>query len=51
MAQAFHDDHVVELRVQLGVQVVDGEGQGEKVEVEREKPVKEGAPRMVWRWL
>ena len=30
---------------------VDGEGQGEKVEVEREKRVKEGAPWMVWRWL
>ena len=37
VAQAFHDDRVVELRVQLGVEEVDGEGQGEKVEVEREK--------------
>ena len=35
----------------LGVEEVDGEGQGEKVEVEREKRVKEGAPWMVWRWL
>ena len=51
VAQAFHDDRVVELRVQLGVEEVDGEGQGEKVEVEREKRVKEGAPWMVWRWL
>ena len=42
VAQAFHDDRVVELRVQLGVQEVD---------VEREKRVKEGAPWMVWRWL
>ena len=40
VAQAFHDDRVVELRVQLGVE-----------EVEREKRVKEGAPWMVWRWL
>ena len=36
IAQAFHDDRVVELRVQLGVQE-------EQVEVEREKRVKEGA--------
>ena len=28
VAQAFHDDRVVELRVQLGVEEVDGEGQG-----------------------
>ena len=41
MAQAFHDDRVVELRVQLGVEEVDRE---EQVEVEREKRVKEGAP-------
>ena len=34
-----------------GVEEVDGEGQGEKVEVEREKRVKEDAPWMVWRWL
>ena len=51
VAQAFHDDRVVELRVQLGVEEVDGEGQGEKVEVEREKRVKEGVPWMVWRWM
>ena len=28
VAQAFHDDRVVELRVQLGVEEVDGERQG-----------------------
>ena len=28
VAQAFHDDQVVELRVQFGVEKVDGEGQG-----------------------
>ena len=27
VAQAFHDDRVVELRVQLGVEEVDGKGQ------------------------
>ena len=43
-AQAFHDDRVVELRVLLGVEEVEGKGQGEQVEVEREKRVKEGAP-------
>ena len=41
-AQAFHDDRVVEFRAQLEVEEVDGEGQGEKVDVEREKRVKEG---------
>ena len=30
VAQAFHDDRVFVLRVQLGVEEVDGEGQGEK---------------------
>ena len=43
VAQAFHDDRVVELRVQLGVEEVEGK---EQVEVEREKRVKEGAPWM-----
>ena len=51
VAQTCHDDRVVELKEQLVVEEVDGEGQGEKVEVEREKRVKEGAPWMVWRWL
>ena len=43
-AQAFHDDRVVELRVQLGVEEVEGKDREEQVEVEREKRVKEGAP-------
>ena len=51
VAQAFHDDRVVELRVQLGVEEVEGKDREEQVEVEREKRVKEGAPWMVWRWL
>ena len=44
VAQAFHDDRVVELRVQLGVEEVEGKDREEQVEVEREKRVKEGAP-------
>ena len=44
VAQAFHDDRVVELRVQLGVQEVEGKDREEQVEVERERRVKEGAP-------
>ena len=51
VAQAFHNDRVVELRVQLGVEEVEGKDREEQVEVEREKRVKEGAPWMVWRWL
>ena len=51
VAQAFHDDRVVELRVQLGVEKEEGKDKEEQVEVEREKRVKEGAPWMVWRWL
>ena len=35
VAQAFHDDRVVELRVQLGVQEVEGKDREEQVEVER----------------
>ena len=46
VAQAFHDDRVVELRVQLGVEEVEGKDREEQVEVEREKRVKEGAPWM-----
>ena len=46
VAQAFHDDRVVELRVQLGVEDVEGKDSKEQVEVEREKRVKEGAPWM-----
>ena len=42
VAQAFHDDQVVELRVQLGVQEVEGkEDREEQVEVERERRLKE----------
>ena len=51
VAQAFHDDRVVELRVQLGVEEVEGKDREEQVEVEREKRVKESTPWMVWRWL
>ena len=52
VAQAFNDDRVVELRVQLRVEEVDGKkDREEQVEVEREKRVKEGAPWMAWRWL
>ena len=43
VAQAFHDDQVVELRVQLGVQEVEGkeEDREGQVEVEEEKRLKE----------
>ena len=42
VAQAFHDDRVVELRVQLGVQEVEGkEDREEEVEVEKERQLKE----------
>ena len=44
VAQAFHDDRVVELRVQLGVQEVEGKDREEQVEVERERRVKEVRP-------
>ena len=44
VAQAFHDDQVVELRVQLGVQEVEGKDREEQVEVERERRVKEVRP-------
>ena len=46
VAQAFHDDRVVELRVQLGVQEVEGKDKEEQVEVERERRVKEVRPWM-----
>ena len=35
VAQAFHDDRVVELRVQLGVEEVEGKDREEQVEVEK----------------
>ena len=45
-AQVCHDDRVVELKEQLEVEEEDGDRQEEKVEVERERRVKEGAPWM-----
>ena len=44
-AQVCHDDRV-ELKEQLEVEEEDGDRQEEKVEVEREKRVKESAPWM-----
>ena len=44
VAQAFHDDRVVELRVQLGVEDVEGKDREEQVEAESEKRVKEMRP-------
>ena len=44
VAQAFHDDQIVELRVQLGVEDVEGKDGEEQVEVKREKRVKEVRP-------
>ena len=44
VAQAFHDDRVVELRVQLEVEEEDRDRQEEELEVEREKRVKEVRP-------
>ena len=42
VAQAFHDDRVVELRVQLGVQEVEGKEYMEgQVKVEEERRLKE----------
>ena len=43
-AQVCHDDRVVELKEQLEVEEEDGDRQEEKVEVEREKRVKEMRP-------
>ena len=44
VAQAFHDDRVVELRGQLGIEEEDGEGQEGKVKEEGGGRVKENAP-------
>ena len=41
VAQAFHDDQVVELREKLGVQEAEGKDREEQVEVERERRLKE----------
>ena len=51
VAQAFHDDRVVELKEQLVVEEVDGEGQEGKVKEEGRGRIKESAPWMTWRWL
>ena len=44
VAQAFHDDRVVELKGQLVVGEVDGEGQEGKVKEEGRGRIKENAP-------
>ena len=44
VAQTCHDDRVVELKEQLGVEEEDGEGQEEKVKEEGRGRVKENAP-------
>ena len=49
VAQTCHDDRVVELKEQLVVEEVDGEGQEGKVKEEGRGRIKESAPWMVWR--
>ena len=44
VAQTCHDDRVVELKEQLGVEEVDGEGQEGKVKEEGRGRIKESAP-------
>ena len=44
VAQTFHDDRVVDLKEQLGVEEEDGEGQEGKVKEEGRGRVKENAP-------
>ena len=46
-AQVCHDDRVVELKEQLEVEEKDGDRQEEKVEVERERRVKEGCTMLM----
>ena len=48
-AQTCHDDRVVELKEQLVVEEVDGEGQERKEKEEGRGRVKENAPWMTWR--
>ena len=48
VAQTCHDDRVVELKEQLVVEEVDGEGQEGKVKEEGRGRVKENAPWMTW---
>ena len=49
--QVCHDLRVEELKEQLEAEEDDGDRQEKKVEIEKEKRVKEGAPWMEWRWL
>ena len=51
VAQTCHDDRVVELKEQLGIEEEDGEGQEGKVKEEGRSRIREKAPWMVWRWL
>ena len=44
VAQTCHDDRVVELKEQLGIEEEDGEGQEGKVKEEGRDRVKENAP-------
>ena len=46
VAQTCHDDRVVELKEQLGIEEEDGEGQEGKVKEEGRDRVKENAPWM-----
>ena len=43
-AQTCHDDRVVELKEQLGIEEEDGEGRGEKVKEKGRSRVKGSAP-------
>ena len=45
VAQAFHDDRVVKLRVQLGVEEVDGEGQERTGRSRKREASQRGAPK------
>ena len=49
VAQTCHDDRVVELKEQLGVEEEDRERQEGKIKEEGRGRVKENAPWMVWR--
>ena len=44
VAQAFHDDRVVKVRVQLGVQEVEEKDREEQVETEKGEVSQRGAP-------
>ena len=48
--QAFHDDRVVELKEQVVVEEVDGEGQEGKVKEEGRGRITENAP-WIWPWM